>query len=173
MSPPTPTSAAAPGAAAASSSAPEVCLQALAEEAAGSEADTPALLARCAAAGGPAAALAGLLRLRDRYARTAEVRKAQGVWISSLGWYLSRMFIRAALVAGVAGFLLLGPDQVTGPLTWGLLGAVVYHVLIQVLVPRRLAHEDQRLHESERQHRDELLARIAELRGERSATPAS
>jgi hypothetical protein len=79
----------------------------------------------------------------DRLSMAANL---QAQWFSSLGWWLARLFMWGVLVFAVAFGLWLGP-RIVDPLTYAILGAVTYYLLIQVFTPIRLKRQNRDVRE--------------------------
>jgi len=96
-----------------------------------------------------------------------EIAKGQEGWFSALGWWLARVLIWTALVAGLLGIYFWGAPA-ADPLTWALLGAAGYYVAIQILTPLRLKKERRHLEAALAARRD-AITEI--LKQERTKTP--
>lgn len=88
----------------------------------------------------------------------SEIAKSQEAWFSALGWWLARVLIWTSLAAALFG-IYIGGARVADPITWGLLGAVVYYAAVQILAPFRLRKERRHL-EAALAERREAIAEI-------------
>ncbi len=114
---------------------------------------------------GPDAPLIEAIRERARLERATDILKAQEAWFQTLGWFLARLFMWGSLGAGLVCLLLWGRPA-ADPFTFGMAGAAVYYLLIQVVTPRRLARERATLEAVRAERRQEMLARLEELERE-------
>ena len=94
----------------------------------------------------------------------SEIAKGQEAWFTALGWWLARVLIWTSLATGLFGVYFWGAPAADA-LTWALLGATGYYIVIQVLTPLRLKKERRHL-EAALAARREAIAEI--LRQERA-----
>ncbi|GAB4280027.1 MAG: hypothetical protein Kow0029_24360 [Candidatus Rifleibacteriota bacterium] len=65
-------------------------------------------------------------------------------WFQLLGWWFAKLLMYGALVVSIALAVIFGRDAVD-QITFGLIGAAFYYVLIQVLTPYRIRRETEAL----------------------------
>jgi hypothetical protein len=65
-------------------------------------------------------------------------------WFQYLGWWFARLLMYGTMVAALTLVGLLGKEAVN-PLTWALVGAALYYVIIQVFTPMRIRREVEAL----------------------------
>lgn len=124
-----------------------------------------AMLGEIAPTFGADAPLIEALRERARLEKASDILAAQEAWFSSLGWFLARLFMWGSLGGGLLCLFVWG-RQAADPFTFGMAGAAVYYLLIQLLTPRRLARERAMLEALRAERRQEMLARLDELERE-------
>jgi len=83
-------------------------------------------------------------------------------WFSRLGWWFAKLLMYGALLAAIVAIGLFGKKAVD-PLTYGLVGAAAYYVIIQLFTPGRINREIAFLDvEDEKQSLQKLFAQINE-----------
>ncbi len=127
-----------------------------------------AFLERLAAAAGPDAALLEVIREKARMQKTREILEAQQGWFDALGWYLARLFMWGGLGAAVVCLGIWG-RAAADPFTYGMAGAAVYYVLIQVFTPRRLASERAGLEALVQERQQAILTHLEALERNRDS----
>jgi hypothetical protein len=85
-----------------------------------------------------------VLAQKLRRERAGEISRSQGLWFQALGWWFAKLFMWTSLFAALIGVLAFGRAS-ADPLTWGMLGAIVYYVAIQVATPWRLSQQEKSL----------------------------
>jgi hypothetical protein len=65
-------------------------------------------------------------------------------WFQLLGWWFARLLMYGTLTASLTAVFFYGKAAVN-PLTYGLIGAALYYVLIQIFTPGRIARETKAL----------------------------
>ncbi|NLI75644.1 MAG: hypothetical protein GX442_04280 [Candidatus Riflebacteria bacterium] len=121
-----------------------------------------AFLERLAAAAGPDAALLEIIREKARMQKAREVLEAQQGWFDSLGWYLARLFMWGSLGGAIVCLGIWGRTA-ADPFTFGMAGAAIYYLLIQVFTPRRLARDRAGLEALAENRHQEMLAHLEAL----------
>lgn len=119
-------------------------------------------LERLGAAAGPDAALLEIIREKARMQKARETLEAQQGWFDSLGWYLARLFMWGGLGSALVCLGIWG-KAAADPFTFGMAGAAVYYLLIQVFTPRRLARERANLEALVEDRHREMLAHLEAL----------
>ncbi len=66
--------------------------------------------------------------------------EAHRAWFDLLAWWFARLLMYGCVVAGLLFAWVYGKSAVD-PLTWGLCGAAVYYMLIQIFTPTRLKRD--------------------------------
>jgi len=102
-----------------------------------------------------------LARLQRRQ-KLLEVSRSRESWFKALGWYLARLFMWGALGTAVGAYLVFGA-RAADPVTWALIGAVGYYLLIQVCTPLRLRSEAGHLQDADQVERDSIVSLIERL----------
>ena len=97
-----------------------------------------------------------------RRQKLQEVLRARESWFKALGWYFARLFMWGGIGAAAGAYVLFGA-RAADPLTWALLGAMGYYVLIQVCTPLRLKSEAGHLNGGDNTEQQKLLEIIKAL----------
>ena len=88
--------------------------------------------------------------------------KSWSGWFQRLGWWFAKLLMYGALVSAVLIIGAVGKKAVD-PLTYGLIGAAFYYVIIQLFTPGRMKREtDSFIIEDEKQLLGQLFAQIDE-----------
>lgn len=66
--------------------------------------------------------------------------EAYCAWFDLLAWWFARLLMYGCVAAGLIFAWVYGQTAVD-PLTWGLCGAAVYYMLIQIFTPHRLRRD--------------------------------
>lgn len=86
------------------------------------------------------AELGELLVLRERVLRCRQLRQGRDAWVSLLGWGIARLLMAMCVITGVIVVFGFGAGAVW-PMTWGLIGAAGFYLVLQFFLPRRFSRE--------------------------------
>ena len=97
--------------------------------------------------------------------RIQEIQRSQRMWFGSLGWWFARIFMWGSFAAGLLGVLIFG-KAAADPLTYGLLGAAAYYVVIQVFTPFRLSRLDENIKNLDSEAAERMKTKLDQLEKE-------